>query len=80
MRHLLRACLVMGAAFFGIVLLENRIQSAGAIQEKNLQEAQTPSSGDWYVNLARPGRPVTMSIPDFDVGTSDAAEAGKTIS
>jgi len=80
MRHLLRALVVMGAAFVALALLQNRIHSAGLIQEENLQQPSSPSTGEWYVNIARPGRPVTMAIPDFEIGTSDAAEAGKSLS
>jgi TolB protein len=67
----------MGSVVLALAFLQNRIHSAGAIQEENLKQS---SSGDWYINIARPGRPVTMAIPDMEIGTSDAAEAGKTIS
>jgi TolB protein len=67
----------MGAFVVVLTLWETAIHSAGRIQEQTLQPA---GSGDWYLNLSRPGRPVTMAIPDFEIGTSDASEAGATLS
>ena len=77
MRHVMRALGVMATVVAALSVVQSRIHSAGSIQEENLQQ---PASGDWYVNIARPGRPVTMAIPDFEVGTPDAADAGKTLS
>jgi TolB protein len=80
MKHLVRAFTVMGAALLTLFSWGRAIHSSGAsgpIQEKNLKQ---PPSGDWYINVRRGGGPVTMAIPDFDVLTSEAGEASKTIS
>lgn len=78
MRHLIRALVVMGALAMALSFLEQVIYSAGAIQEQTLQ--QQPSSGDWWIDVSRKGRAVTMAIPDFEIGTADATEPGKTMS
>jgi TolB protein len=77
MRHVIRALVVMGVVAVGLSYVERVIYSAGAIQEQTLQQ---PSSGDWWIDVSRRGKAVTMAIPDFEIGTSDAAEPGKTMS
>jgi TolB protein len=79
MKHLLRASFIVGALAAVLVHVQNTTYSAGVmgIQDQTLV---SPSSQDWYVNVQRPGRPVYMAIPDFEVGTSAAADASKEIS
>ncbi len=77
MKHVMRASLVMGLALVAMNGYYRTTYSAGPSQDQTLQQ---PSTSDWYLNIRRPGRPVAMAIPDFEVGTSDASEAGGTIS
>jgi len=69
----------MAIVFAAVSYFHANTYSAGAIQE---QQQATPQagSGDWYFNMQRPGRPVYMAIPDFEIGTADAADASETIS
>ena len=77
MKLFMRASLFIGLAFAGINGYYQTIYSAGSFQDQTLQQTST---SDWYLNIRRPGRSVAMAIPDFEVGTSDASEAGGTIS
>lgn len=77
MKHLMRAFLVVGALAAALSYQQHTTHSAGAIQDRTLTGQ---SSGDWYLNLERPGRPVYMAIPDFEVVTSDAEAPSETIS
>ncbi|HSF19338.1 MAG TPA: Tol-Pal system beta propeller repeat protein TolB [Vicinamibacteria bacterium] len=77
MKHLYRAFTTVGAIAFATAYLSGSVHSSAGLQEQTLAQ---PSSGDWFLNLERPGRSVAMAIPDFEILTSDATESGKTIS
>jgi TolB protein len=77
MKHVMRALVAMAGLFVALSFFGKVIHSAGAIQEQSLQQA---SSGDWFIDVSRGGKAVTMAIPDFEIGTADAAEPGKTMS
>ena len=38
-------------------------------------QPQQPVGTDWYLRLRRPGRPVYMALPDFEVRGQPATEA-----
>jgi TolB protein len=42
-------------------------------------QSQQPPSTDWYLRLQRPGRPVYMALPDFEVRGQAATEVAKTM-
>ena len=39
-------------------------------------EAATQDTGDWYLDITRPGAPVRMAIPDFRWAAPEASEGG----
>lgn len=43
-------------------------------------EPQQPSSSDWYLRLQRPGRPVYMALPEFEVRGNPSGDAAKILS
>ncbi len=46
-------------------------------QEPSGQTFQPPTSSDWYLRMERPGRPIYMALPDFEIrGTAAAEPAG----
>ena len=40
-------------------------------------QPQQPVGTDWYLRLQRPGRPVYMAVPDFEVRGQPATEVAK---
>jgi TolB protein len=42
-------------------------------------QPQQPVGTDWYIKLQRPGRPVYMALPDFEVRGQPATEYAKTM-
>ncbi|MFQ5791249.1 MAG: hypothetical protein ACE5JI_12330, partial [Acidobacteriota bacterium] len=43
-------------------------------------ENEQQGTADWYFRVTRPGRPVYMAAPDFEVRGSAAAESAKLLS
>ncbi len=45
-----------------------------------IAQTQPPPSLDWYATVARPGRPIYMALPEFEVRGSAVVEVAQTLS
>ena len=72
----------MRAFLLGFTILAG-LAVIGPIQEaqESGQIEQAPANdSDWYLRVARPGRPIYMALPTFDLRGSDAKQAADTLS
>ena len=75
--------LLFGAMILAVLALVGPVQEAQEAQEaqETGEFEQTPTSdSDWYLRVARPGRPVYMALPTFDIRGRDAQPAADTLS
>ncbi len=75
--------LLLGFTILTALAVSGPIQKAPeveAAQESGQIEPAPANDSDWYLRVARPGRPIYMALPTFDLRGSDAKQAADTLS
>ena len=62
-------------SFFALVL----VPLCWGLSQPQENQPQQPVDTDWYIKLQRPGRPVYLALPDFEVRGQPATEYAKTM-
>ena len=70
---------LLGFTILAALAVVGPIQNAQQEQQTGEIE-QATNDADWYLRVARPGRPVYMALPTFDIRGRDAQQAADTLS
>ena len=74
----MRVALLSFIALLSIATLGVSRHSVAAQEAQPIPQA--PQDTDWYVQVARPGRPVYMALPTFTVRGAAATESSDVLS
>ena len=70
----------LGFAILAALAVIGPIQKAQEAKEPGQIDQAPANDTDWYLRVTRPGRPVYMALPAFELRGSDAQPAADTLS